>query len=460
MRKDIFIGIALFTLISLLPLPVALSIRVSLAMVIVMVYWWITKPVDYAVTALLPLVVNSVFAVSPQKELMAIFFNDLVMILISSNIIILGWMRWKLDRRLSYGFMSRLGHSQVMQLAAWFTLTVLLSAFVPNLIAAVMLMPVAYMSSVAADKNSSHLATASVLAVAFGSSIGGLTTPLGGAMNLLVMQNITQLITGKEVTFITWTWNMLPLALGLWLVGLLYMIFTSKLNRTYDASARSFFRQQYQEIGPVSREEYLLLFLFATPALLSFLLPFYTKILPAVTPGSLFLGAALLAFFLPSREGRLIEWKETAAQINWNVVFLMAGGIALGKMLGDSGTFTWLAGYLSNFGYDSKILILVVGLALLVTNLTTNTAACALLIPMVVSLFSVINVYPLPYVYIVAAAANCAFVLPSASAGPAMVVSYGVELKDMARRGIGLLLVSYPVILLIGWLLVRYNYFM
>lgn len=459
MRKHILIGIILFILISFLPLPVTQAIKISLAMVIVMVYWWITKPVDYAVTALLPLVINAIFTISPQKELAAIFFNDLVLILISSNIIILGWMRWKLDRRMAYGFMSFLGHSQVLQLSAWFTLSVLVSAFVPNLIAAVILMPVAYMTSMATDKNSTKLATASVLSIAFGTSIGGMATPLGGAMNLVVMQNITQLITHREVMFITWTINMLPMVVGLWLAGLVYMVYTAKLDNNSDSSTRVYFRQQYKELGTISSEELKLVLLFAAPAVLSFLRPLYEKQFPDVTPGILFLTAALISFFLSSREGRLLEWRHSAANINWNVVFLMAGGMALGKMMGDSGAFTWLARQLTNIGYGSGIIIVLVGLGILVTNLTTNTATCALLIPMAASLLTAIKLDPVPYIYVVTAAANCAFILPSASAGPAMVVSYGIELKDMARSGLGLALVSYAVILLIGWILIKFSYF-
>lgn len=459
MRKHILIGIGLFILISLLPLPVTQAIKVSLAMVLVMVYWWITKPVDYAVTALLPLVINAVFSISPQKDLAAIFFNDLVLILISSNIIIQGWIRWKLDRRMAFRFMSLLGHSQVLQLSAWFTLSVLLSAFVPNLIAAVILMPVAYMTSMATDKNSSKLATASVLSIAFGTSIGGIATPLGGAMNLVVMQNITQLITHREVMFITWTFNMLPLAVGLWLAGLVYMVYTAKLDKRSDPSTRTFFRQRYRELGTMSSEEIKLMLLFALPAILSFLRPLFAKSFPDITPGILFLAAALLSFFLPSREGRLLEWQHSAANINWNVVFLMAGGMALGRMMGDSGAFAWLAGQLTDIGYGSSIVIVLVGLGILVTNLTTNTATCALLVPMVASLLTAIKLDPVPYIYVVTAAANCAFALPSASAGPAMVVSYGVELKDMARSGLGLAVVSYAVILLIGWVLIKFHYF-
>lgn len=458
MVRHIFTGMILFVLLVLLPLPVAMAIKVTLAMVVLMVYWWVTKPVDYAVTALMPLVLNAFFAISGQKELMAIFFNELVVILISSNIIIQGWIRWNFDKRIAYGFMARLGHSPALQVSAWFTLAVLLSAFVPNLIAAVILMPVAYMTASISSQGNSGLPATAVLAVAFGSSIGGMGTPLGGAMNLVVMENVSRLITHQEVMFVDWSRNMLPLMAALWLLGMVYMVFAGKFERgTQDA--RVMFQQKYRELGPITREEIIVFLLFAFPAVLSFLRPFYAKAFPDLTPGIIFLAAALLSFFLPARKGPLMEWKEAAAGINWNVVFLMAGGIALGKMLDDSGTFTWLAAQLMQVGYGEWVFVVLVALALVVTNLTTNTAACALITPMVVSVFSIIHVNPVPYVFLATAAANCAFVLPSASAGPAMVVSYGVEIKEMARRGTELALLSYVVIIGVGMLLVKLNYF-
>ena len=71
------------------------------------------------------------------------------------------------------------------------------------------------------------------------------------------------------------------------------------------------------------------------------------------------------------------------------------------------------------------------------TQITSNTAAAAITLPITISTLEALGENPMPYVYIVAVSANMGFVLPSSAGGTAVVSGYGIDLKTMLVKGLG-----------------------
>jgi sodium-dependent dicarboxylate transporter 2/3/5 len=103
-------------------------------------------------------------------------------------------------------------------------------------------------------------------------------------------------------------------------------------------------------------------------------------------------------------------------------------------------------------GLVSVALFVLSGMVL--SNISSNTAACAILTPIVISVMQAQGVNPVPYVYITLTAANCAYVLPTSVR--AIPVAYGLDPKVMFRKGLWAVLISFVVVTLAGYAFARY----
>ena len=96
-------------------------------------------------------------------------------------------------------------------------------------------------------------------------------------------------------------------------------------------------------------------------------------------------------------------------------------------------------------------------MTIVMTQITSNTAAVAIAVPITISTCRSLGLNPIPFVYIVAVAGNCGLMLPSSAGGPAIAAGYGVNLRTMFSRGLSLVVCLWIVIVLVGYLLVTYS---
>ena len=142
----------------------------------------------------------------------------------------------------------------------------------------------------------------------------------------------------------------------------------------------------------------------------------------------------------------------------WGLIYLFAGGSALGQVLSETGTAKYLAEQLIPLAGDGGLVAIAVFslLSLVVTQITSNTATVAIMVPITISTFQGLGLNPIPFVYVVTAAANCGLALPASSAGPAIAAGYGVNLKTMLLRGIWLTAILWVLLVGYGYLAWRF----
>ena len=142
----------------------------------------------------------------------------------------------------------------------------------------------------------------------------------------------------------------------------------------------------------------------------------------------------------------------------WGLIYLFAGGTALGQILSDTGTAQFVADRLVPLAGGGGLLAIVVFsfMAIVVTQATSNTAAIAIVVPITISTFERLHLNPIPFVYIVACAGNYGLMLPSSSAGPAIAAGYGVNLKAMFSWGAWLTGLIWILLVASGYLLARF----
>lgn len=451
-----------FLVLALVPLfDAPYAVRASLGLLVWMSWWWIARPVHLAVTALLPPVVVALFGVLPAVAVLPAYAEPLVFLLLGANMLATLWRRWGLDRRIALLSLLGVGTDTRRQILVWFAAAALLSAVLPNTVVAASLMPVvvAMLRFIGVDTiAASRFGTAVLLAVAWGTSVGGAGTPLGGAPNLLTIQFLERRVIDHEFLFTTWVARLLPLTLAIGAAAAAYMrwAFRPELERV--DGTRTYFAGELHALGPMSGPERWGVVLFSGAALLAFTRELYAAHLPGLTPPIAFLGCGLLAFAGRHRGAALLDWEYAQAHMMWGLIYLFAGGSALGQVLSETGTARFVADRLVPLAGGAGLAAVAVFafLAILLTQITSNTAAAAIVVPVTISTFAGLGMNPIPFVYIVAAAANYGLMLPSSSAGPALAAGYGVDLRVMFWQGARLAALIWLLVTAAGFLLARF----
>jgi sodium-dependent dicarboxylate transporter 2/3/5 len=458
-KVKLLLGPALFVISLLLPgsmMPFA--VRGALGTFLWMTLWWIFTPVDIAVTAFLPIVTNSVFGFVPMAGILNQYAADLVILLIGANIITVTWDATGLNERIALKALSIIGPSMKQQLFVWTVASTAMSIFLPNVVAAAALSPiaVAMLKYVGKDDVSASRAASNILlAIGWGAGIGGFGSPLGGGMNLVAIGFIEQL-TGKEYMYIDWVIKMMPMLILITLGLILYM-FTMKSEVKTLPGTKEYFNEKFAAMGSMSKEEKISGLLFFVSVALAFGRPLFDGLLPAFKPSFIFLAFGVLAFVLPGNvNGKLITWKYAQPKMTWGLFYMLAGGLALGTMITNAGMADMVAEAVQGFNLtgDWGTVAIFTVLGMFLSNVSSNTAACSIAIPIVISVTTALGLKPIPYVYITSVAANCAYVLPTSTR--ALPVSYGVKTDYLMKTGFMAILVSFVITVVFGVMFLRH----
>lgn len=194
--------LSVLTLSSTLTTPGAQAVGVSLWMI----FWWISRPVDITVTALIPAIANAFLNIVPMSEVISQYSCESIILIVGSGLITLPWAAIGLDRRIALKVLSLVGPSMRSQITVWLLASTLLTTCLPNVAVCAMFTPIAVsMLKAAGYDNISDCAAAVpiLLAIGWGVSLGGAGTPLGGAMNLTAISFLEE-YTGKEFMYVDW----------------------------------------------------------------------------------------------------------------------------------------------------------------------------------------------------------------------------------------------------------------
>jgi len=455
----ILAGPALFVLALVVPGgAAAYPVRCSLGLLLWMAWWWIARPVNLAVTALLPLAIVAVFNFVPMAEVLPSYADEVIILLVAANILSATWHKWGLDRRIAIGSLLYVGTSTTRQIVIWYLVCAALSAFLPRAVVAATMIPIviAMLRYIGVeDLWNSRFGTALVLAIAWGSSVGGFLTPLGGAPNLLAMKFAQDLVTHHEFLFVTWFTRNAPLTVVVVLAVLTYVRFGLKAEMGEAPGTRDFFERELAELGAVTVQEKWAFVLFALATLCAFGRQFYAAALPALGPSFSFLAFALAGFVIRSKGAPLITWEYAQGRLMWGLFYVFAGGTALGAILNRSGAAGYLAESLVPFagGGGFQAIAVFTALTVILAQVISNVATVAIVGPVAIGVFQNLGLNPIPYIYVIAAAGHCGFMLPSSAGSSAIAAGYGVNLRTMFTKGFAAALIAAVVIAVGAYLL-------
>lgn len=434
------------------------AVRCSIGLLIWMAWWWVARPVNLAVTGLLPLAVVAISNFVPMADVLPSYADELIILLVAASVLSAAWHRWGLDRRIALASLLAVGTSSTRQILVWYLISAGLSAFLPRAVVAATMIPIviAMLRYIGVeDLWNSKFGTALVLAIAWGSSVGGFLTPLGGAPNLLAMKFVQDQVTRHEFLFVTWVTRNAPLTIAVIAALLVYIRFGLNAEISEAPGSRAYFKNELKALGAMAPQEKWGLALFVLATAFAFSRQFYAAYVPGLSPSFSFLAFGIACFMIRSQGQPLITWEYAQGQMMWGLFYVFAGGTALGAILNKTGTAKYIADAVvpyAGVGGFTAVLVFT-ALTTFIAQIISNVATVAIIGPVAISVFKSLGMNPIPFIYIIAAAGHCGFMLPSSAGSSAIAAGYGVNLKTMFVKGFWAALIAVVVIAVGAYLL-------
>ncbi len=432
--------------------------RVAIGTVAWMAFWWVTAPVDYAVTAFLPIIINSFIPMASMPAVISNYASETIMLLLGASILTISWEETGLDKRIAAKLLSLVGSDLRNQLVIWFLISASLSSILPNSVVCATITPIAVsMLKYAGEKHieTSKVGSKILLTIVYAAGVGGLISPLGGAMNLITIDYLQQL-TGEEYMYSAWVVRFFPIMVVLITSNIIFLLRNVKKGDTLGGT-KGYFVEQYKRLPQISRAEVISLLLFVIATVLSFTRQLYQELLPGLKPAYIFILFAFLSFFI-TREGgmRLMRWKVVQTKIVWELIYVFAGGLAAGTLINESGASVAIGNAVASMNLDNDLFFIFVMIAftIIMSDVTSNTATAAVTIPIVISIVQGMGKNPIPYVYVASIGVNLSYMLPTSIR--AIPVGYGLPPIYMFKEGWKLTIIVVALMTGISYLLFTY----
>jgi sodium-dependent dicarboxylate transporter 2/3/5 len=275
----------------------------------------------------------------------------------------------------------------------------------------------------AGSQRDASFSRALLLAVAFGANYGGMATPIGSGPNAIAVAR------APGLTFVDWMLIAAPLTIAL-LLGALALIVVVVLRGRVDGRVDL----ALPEAAFTQRSGAVVL-VFAACVSAWLLEPIHGVPAPVVA-----VAAAAVLF-----AARLLDEKDLA-RLDWSTLVLVAGGLALGRLLESSGLVDAAARAVPWDALPQLArLVVIVGAAALFSALASNTATATMLIPLAHA------VDPSPSVAILVAI-GCSLGAPFVFSTPpnAMAVGAGARTRDLLLVGLPLMIGGAVFVALTG----------
>ena len=478
-----FLGPAIGALVWLMPIS-GLNAQAHglLAIVSFVATWWITEPVPIPVSSLLgPLLATMTGLVTPTQAF-APFANPLIFLFMGSFMLATAMMNQGLDKRFAYAILSMkwVGSSPKRILLALGLVTALCSGWVSNTATTAMMFPIAMGLLMAIkdmhtaqgkelDLSKYKYATGLMLMAGYASSVGGVLTPVGTPPNL-IMVGLLDSMAHIKVSFFQWMiWGSVAMVFYFIVV---YVV----LNKMFPADvdhiegAQELIAERRKALGSWKTGEInsviafsVAVVLWVFPGVLAMvygagdpILTTYNKYFSEAVAAML---AGLLLFILPtnwSKREFTLTWPQAVKGIDWGTLILFGGGLSLGTMMFTTGLSKWVGdSIVTATGANSlaAMCIIFAVLALLLSELTSHTAATNMVGPLGITAAISAGISPVPVAVSITLASSLGFMLPVSTPPNAIVYASGyIPITKMIKSGaiidvIGIIFITLPIVI-------------
>jgi len=416
------------------------TIQNGLSIFTIVAWLWISEAINISVTALLIPILAVLVGIFPVSDALVNFANPVIFLFMGGFALAAALHKHALDRAFATRVLSLSGGRPLPSILLLFLTTAFLSMWISNTATVAMMLPLALGLLAARDADSNKsLYLFVLLGLAYSGNLGGMATLIGSPPNAIAAAAV-------GLSFSDWLRWGVPVFLVLFplMVSILYLLFRpefeDKLVLEHQPVANSW-----------QRSAVIVIFLLTASGWI-----FSRSLAELFSVSSGFDSViAVIAIILLTGSGCL-PFKEFVERTNWGILILFGGGLTLSALLQTSGASEWLANQISSqLPLDNNwLLLLVVCLfVIFLTELVSNTASAAILVPLFISVAAELNLSAVGMAVAIALSASCAFMLPVATPPNAIVFSSGfVPQKNMMKAGLMLNITFAFVIATIAWL--------
>lgn len=433
---SLILFIAAFILIDRLNLNIWFFQRVNLKVILLFIfaiYMWTAQVMPNSFISIFVILLIGVLKLDTFENVIShTFGNSLFIFLFSILAISYAFKKSGLAVRMGQGILNRFGESSRKTLFGLMLTSYILSMFLTAIAGVSITLPIAS-GIIEANrlKKGDSFAKACMLGITYSGLIGGVATPLGTPVNLLMMQYLQEL--GKyDLTFLHWVEIGLPLSLILFFAAFLVLILMLKIkNKPMEVG--------HKKMDPLSKKEIRAAAGFGVIILLFFLSQFLESGIGwlSLSMNSISVICCLMVVFPPFE---IIDWKDALRNMDWESLIFLIGSIGLGYLLYNTKTASMIArlffeitGQMGPYAY----VFAISGFTLIMHfMLSSNTVTGTVIIPILISFAGQIGASPW---YVTAPAFFCislAFILPTES--PTNIITYNTgfyEIRDMLKIG-------------------------
>ena len=441
------------------------------AVAALMAIWWLTEAIPIYWTACLPIVLFPLLGVFGDDRAAGFaasvspYFDPYIFLFAGGMAVAAAMQQWNLHRRLALGIMERIGTDPRRLLAGVLAATAFISLWITNTATATMMMPigVALVAQLEARSGSRlrHYGMAIMLAIAYGSNLGGIGTKIGTAPNGQFAGFLERL--GRSVSFVEFLLVGLPFVLVL-LPLVWWMLWRLGRKDALAGDAREVVHRELAALGAVQRPERIVAGVFlAAAALWIVSKPIVDALAPSVpafklgtahVEGGIAMAAALLLLCWRFAAGRCSKCRRSAA-VPWETLLLLGGGFAMAAGIQQSGLSVWMGAQLAGIATLPPLaqIVLAAVATVALSAVASNTATIAVMLPVLKD--AAAPEVMTSVLFAATIAASCDFALPAGTPPNAIVFGSGyVRIPVMARIGVQLDLVAALVAALWCWAVV------
>ncbi|MBM76705.1 MAG: hypothetical protein CMK59_14960 [Proteobacteria bacterium] len=403
-----------------IPTPDGLTVQgqAALATLFFCMVWWLFTPVALPVTSLVGLALLPTLGALPTDVAFSLFGNQAVFFVIGVFLIAAVTLQTGLSARISLIALRRFARTERSLCNGVLVLSWgLCSVVVSHAVAALILPILLGLLKEFGLSYRSPFARRLLLSMAWGTVAGSNLGLLSSARASLALELFDSFrVSGaiEPIGFLEYTLAAAPISLSsLLLAAVILERFYPEEGVELGAAVERL-DQQLREKGPLSKHEQRTIFVIVV------------MIVTMIWVGPSWMGIVALLFCGVFFGLQLLRWEEAEKYVNWGVALLYGGAIAVGAAVHQTGAAAWVIDQmLPSTGLSPFVLFLTVGaIAAFFTELVSNSAVIAVLLPVLLALCEPTGLNPRAVTMLAPIAAGLAFVLPTST--PAMAMVFGV----------------------------------
>jgi len=475
--KWLAIGVAVFTLVALMPTPESMltkarelfggdlspsavadkayNMKIIIALLGACTVFFATEAIPMPAVALIIGLVQLFFGITEPSRVVQTYAHDAVWFIAGSLAIGSTLVKYGLDKRIGMLVVKLSGNKTRNIVLGLILGTAIPSAFINEASIAPMYVPIALALYTLTNKTipAPNLGKLLMISIAVGCMVGAPMSPTGGARNAIMIGFLEDYVS-PNISFFEWMrmgvfYTVIMSIVMAFLLPLLFKPEVKDLSGAVDK-----LKLDLEKHGKMTRQQWLV---GAIMILIIFMWITDKSVTASILGFPLGLGGVAIAGSVLYMLLGLTSWQDYEKNVSWGVIILYAGAISLGAVFKSSGAAKWLAdiliGIMANFGVSSglPLIIFVILIGALLTNLMSAGATVAVIGPVVLEMAQASDTNAILVGVGLAISTSLAYWLVIGTPASSIVYASGqIEAKDFIRMAT----FAWPVALVVMFAMV------